>query len=284
MGQSPPRGAPEPAAAVDRTEHPVGLVSVGFLYGDTRACHVTRPNWTRLVSELCRPHTEEGVVYRRGLTKQSRKQEAKSRVPLTRPHPAPRDFGLRGGGAWTAPPRAARSAQPAVTSAALLLQASRGSRATSSWSSGALPPRPLRPRSSAAVTPCPRPVPYRSLSPDRRLTSKDSSRCSPESGPGGPRSSRRVQWAFFTSASRAQRPRGLSSLLASHSCPARASRSCPRTRSPTCRYAWRGRGRARRLGPAVRRATCPARAGRRRRGVCVEDAGAKRVVCYRKLF
>lgn len=94
-----------------------------------------------------------------------------------------------------------------------------------------------RPQPHTTILTCPLGA-HRAPSPGQRLASRGSSRCSPESGPGGPPCSRRVRWAFFTSASRAQRPRGLSSLLASRSCPARGSRSCPRTRSLTCRYAW----------------------------------------------
>lgn len=112
-----------------------------------------------------------------------------------------------------------------------------GSRVISFWNSEA-PRRHRRPpHFLAALTQCPPLAHYHSLSLDQRLVSRDSSLCSPERGPSGQPSSRQVPWGSFTSASRAQRPRGPSSLLGSPSCPARDSRSCPPTHSLTCRYA-----------------------------------------------
>lgn len=110
-----------------------------------------------------------------------------------------------------------------------------GSRVISFWNSEA-PRRHRRPpHFLAALTQCPPLAHYHSLSLDQRLVSRDSSLCSPERGPSGQPSSRQVPWGSFTSASRAQRPRGPSSLLGSPSCPARDSRSCPPTHSLTCR-------------------------------------------------
>lgn len=57
------------------------------------------------------------------------------------------------------------------------------SRVISFWSSEAPHHRHPLLHFSAAVTLCPRPVPYHSLSLDQRLISKDSSQCSPERGP-----------------------------------------------------------------------------------------------------
>lgn len=110
-----------------------------------------------------------------------------------------------------------------------------GSRVIFSWNSEAPLRRHRPPRFLAAPTQCPPLVPYRSLSLDPRLISRDSSLCSPERGPSGQLSSHQVQWGSFTLASQAQRPRGLSSLLGSPSCLARDSRFCPPTHSLTCR-------------------------------------------------
>lgn len=110
------------------------------------------------------------------------------------------------------------------------------SRVISFWSSEAPHHRHPRPHCSAALTLCPRPVPYHSPSPDQLLISKDSSPCSLERGLWGPPCSLPVPWACCTSASQGPLPRGLSFLLDSPSCRVPDSPSCPHTHSRACRY------------------------------------------------
>ena len=144
---------------------------------------------------------------------------------------------------------------------------SRGSRAISSWSSEVPPHRHLLPRSSAVVTLCPRPAPCRSPSLVQRSVSRDSSLCSPERGPWGQPSSRRGLWGSCTSASQGLRPRGPSSLLASPSCRARDSPSCPPTHSPVCRWVA--------CGSESKGQAPPFHSSLLRCGECLENRGVK---------